>query len=117
MWAGGGADREIYYERMLAAAVRAADPFLQVRERWVVRRLSPYCSRVELAQMPKDHDKAKLLRAMGRELANVHWGSAKAVPAVRRDLARRKAGWLKQAAAIMVAAVKQDWREWRKDGG
>ena len=117
VWAGGKADQEIYYGRLLAEAVRAADPFLQVRDRWIVRRLSPYCSRVELAQMPKDHDKAKLLRAMGRELANVHWGSPKAVGAVRRDLGKRKAGWLKQAAAIMVAATKQDWQEWRKSGG
>ena len=113
-WAGGLANHEIYYEPILSNAVRAPDPFLGVQEGWVMRRLSPYCSRIELAQLPRGHDGEKLLRAMGRELANVHLGARRAVAAVRRDLPARKAGWLAQAAKVMAEATLNDWREWRK---
>jgi hypothetical protein len=114
VWAGGLSNKEIYYAKILAGAVRAPDPFLVARDGWVSRRLSPYCSRIELVQLPRGHDEARLLRAMGKELANVHLGSRKAIPAVRRDLRTRKTGWLNEAAAKMAAATTKDWQEWRK---
>ena len=40
---------EIRYPWLLARAVRCPDPFVHLRGRWVVRRLSPHCSRIELA--------------------------------------------------------------------
>jgi hypothetical protein len=108
---------EIYYERILASAVRAPDPFLAMKEGWVLRRLSPYCSRIELSDLPRGHDEEKLLRAMGRELANVHLGAGRAVGRVRRDLAQRKGKWLHEATKVMAEATLKDWNEWRKDGG
>ncbi|MGD0412621.1 MAG: DUF2252 family protein [Verrucomicrobiota bacterium] len=113
-WAGGVSNDQIYYMPILSIAVRAPDPFLGVREGWVLRRLSPYCSRIELAQLPRGHDEEKLLRAMGRELANVHLGTPRAVAAVRRDLRRRDPKWLGQTTAVMAEATLDDWREWRK---
>jgi Uncharacterized protein conserved in bacteria (DUF2252) len=115
-WAADASDRKIYYSRILKRAVRTPDPFLTLRDGWVVRRLSPYCGRVELAQMPRNHDVEKLLRAMGRELANIHLGSPQALQAVRRDLSSRKPEWLSAAAAIMADATLADWREWQKAG-
>ena len=116
-WAGGLSSNEIYYERILASAVRAPDPFLAMKEGWVLRRLSPYCSRIELSDLPRGHDEEKLLRAMGRELANVHLGAGRAVGRVRRDLAQRKGKWLHEATKVMAEATLKDWNEWRKDGG
>ncbi len=113
-WAGGLSNNEIYYSRIVSTSVRMPDPFLEVNDGWVLRRLSPYCSRIELAQLPRSHDGEKLLRAMGRELANVHLGTRRAVAAVRRDLQRRKPKWLRQAAEVMAEATFKDWREWRK---
>jgi hypothetical protein len=113
-WAAGVLNDEIYYMRIVGNAVRAPDPFLAVQEGWVLRRLSPYCSRIELSQMPRGHDEEKLLRAMGRELANIHLGTPRAVAAVRRDLARRKSEWLGESAAVMADATLKDWKEWRK---
>lgn len=113
-WAGGLLARKIYYMPILSNAVRAPDPFLRVQEGWVTRRLSPYCSRIELSQLPRGHDEEKLLRAMGRELANIHLGSRRAVAAVRRDLRRRDPNWLGQAAKVMAEATRKDWEEWRK---
>ena len=80
---------------------------------WVLRRLSPYCSRIELSQLPRRRDEAKLLRAMGRELANVHLGTRRAMHSVRRDLAKRSSTWLRQAAQAMVEATLKDWKEWK----
>ena len=113
-WAGGLSNNEIYYSRIVSASVRMPDPFLEVNDGWVLRRLSPYCSRIELAQLPRGHDEEKLLRAMGRELANVHLGTRRAVAAVRRDLQQRKTKWLRQAAEVMAEATFKDWKEWRK---
>jgi hypothetical protein len=114
-WAGGLPDEKIYYMPILSNAVRAPDPFLGVHEGWVLRRLSPYCSRIELAQLPRGHDEEKLLRAMGRELANVHLGARRAMAAVKRDLRRRKSQWLDQAARVMAEATVDEWEEWKKN--
>jgi uncharacterized protein (DUF2252 family) len=113
-WAGGLSNKEIYYSRILANAVRTPDPFLAVKNGWVLRRLSPYCSRIELWQLPRSHDAEKLSHAMGRELANVHCGTRRAVAAVRRDLSQRKSNWLRHASEVMVEATLKDWKEWQK---
>jgi len=113
-WAGGRIERRIYYSRMIATAVRAPDPFLEIKDGWVMRRLAPYCSRIELSQLPRSRDEEELLLAMGRELANAHLGSSRAVAAVRRDLRRRKSKWLRQAVEAMAKATRDDWREWRE---
>ena len=113
-WAGGVADDEIFYPRIMANAVRTADPFLAVDGKWVLRRLSPYCSRIELSHLPRSHDAQELLRAMGWELANVHLGTRRAVAAVQRDLPKRKPKWLRQAAGIMLEATLKDWKEWQQ---
>jgi len=115
VWAEGRTGPvDIYYQAILTHAVRCPDPFVQLRGRWVVRRLSPHCSRIELAMLPRNRDESKLLFAMGWETANVHLGSREAVKAIRKHLARQKSEWLHSAATNMVKAVKQDWQAWRK---
>jgi hypothetical protein len=114
VWAAGLRDKQIYYTRIVAQAVRAPDPFLGVSGGWVLRRLSPYCSRIELSQLPRTRDEEKLLRAMGWELANIHLGTRGAARSVRRDLAGRKSNWLREATELMAEAVEKDWKEWRK---
>ena len=116
-WAGESPDAEIYYSEMLRRAVRAPDPFLVGHDHWVVRRLSPYCSRIELHLLPRGQDEARLLRAMGRELANVHLGTPRSAAVVRADVARRKPQWLRETAETMLGATLKDWKEWRKRNG
>ena len=83
----GGAG-EILYQKILGTSVRVLDPWVQLSGSWIVRRLAPDCSRVELAALPKDRDEQKLLHAMGQETANVHAGDAQAKAAIRADLQR-----------------------------
>ena len=103
----------IYYQEALDRAVRCPDPFVGVRGRWVVRRLAPDCSRIELSSLPDKRDAVRLLYAMGWETANVHLGSAKA-SVIEADLAKRPAGWLHAAAGILAESVEDDWNAWRK---
>lgn len=115
LWAndGKGADT-ILYQTVLDQAVRCLDPFVHFQDGWIVRRLSPYCSRIELASLPKRRDEYRLLQAMGWETANVHLGSKPAIKAVLHDLGRRPAAWLRSAAKAMVKATIKDWEDWKQ---
>ena len=102
----------ILYQEVLDRAVRCCDPFVKLRGRWLVRRLAPDCSRIELASLPAKHDAAKLLHSMGFEVANVHLGAREA-RVLLEDLKKRKPGWLHSAAQAMVKSVIGDWQDWR----
>ncbi len=116
VWACGGRATAIRYQEALDAAVRCPDPFVHVKRRWIVRRLAPDCSRIELFELPRERDEERLLHAMGWETANVHLGTAKPGRLLadldRRE--RREEGWLLAAADRMLAAVDDDWRALRK---
>lgn len=109
----GRGDSVILYQSIVDQAVHCRDPFLRVHGNWLIRRLSPYCSRIELALLPKKYDEGRLLYAMGFETANVHLGTPRMQPVLRRDLANRKAKWLRLAMKAMTHATMSDWREWR----
>lgn len=114
VWAHGRRGGEkILYQEIITRAVRVLDPFVHLRGRWIVRRLAPHCSRIELASLAEKRDERRLLHAMGFETANVHLGTKSTVAAVRRDLKKRPPDWLHAAARKMVKAMRQDWDEWR----
>jgi len=115
VWANEGkGPQKIFYEGIITKAARALDPFVHLRGRWIVRRLSPHCCRVELAALPEKRDEERLLYAMGFETANIHLGSNDAMKSVRRDLSKRKPDWLHEAAQEMTKAVLMDWEEWKE---
>lgn len=107
------APERIRYEDILDHSIRARDPFVHLRGRWIVRRLAPDCSRVELSSMPRERDEAKLLHAMGYETANVHLGTPRAGKAILKDLDKRVVHWLHVASTNMVQATTEDWKHWR----
>jgi hypothetical protein len=111
-WAQGRDNQTIRYQQALDTAVRDIDPMVRLQGRWIVRRLAPDCSKIDLAQFPRERDETRLLHAMGWETANVHLGAGQA-KAVTADLATRRGPWLHKAAAAMVAATKADWKEWQ----
>ncbi|HUJ53116.1 MAG TPA: DUF2252 family protein [Steroidobacteraceae bacterium] len=106
--------RSTRYAELISRAVRAPDPFLHVRTGWLIRRLAPDCSRIELASLPRNRDEARLLWMMGWETANVHLGTPVQRKRIIADLRRRKGSWLAKAAGRMAQAVERDWRTWRK---
>jgi uncharacterized protein (DUF2252 family) len=115
-WAMEETMDELFYEEILERAVRCRDPWVRVRGRWLIRRLAPDCGRVELATLAKSLEAEHLLHAMGQETANIHLGSSKSIKAIRKDLAKRKPGWLRRAAKEMGAALRADWKQWANRG-
>jgi hypothetical protein len=114
-WAAGKkASQRIRYGEILSTAVRCRDPFVHQQGKWIVRRLAPDCSRVELRSMPKVRDEAKLLYAMGVETANIHLGSKGAAKGIKASLRKLPQFWLHEAAETMLAATMKDWKAWRK---
>ena len=81
---------------------------------WLLRRLAPDCSRIELVSLPGSRDEERLLYSMGWETANIHFGTPRAIPAIKRDLAKRPGNWLHKAAKAMLRATERDWREWKR---
>jgi hypothetical protein len=112
-WASGqGGPRRRLHREILARTIRCPDPFVKIHGRWVVRRLAPDCSRIELDSLPAGQDQRRLLSAMGGETANVHLGSAQA-RTLLRHLDALRSSWLHDAASEMVDVVRADWRSFR----
>lgn len=116
-WAmGKQGPTEIFYQTILGRAVRCPDPFVQLRGRWIVRRLSPHCSRIELTTLKAHAAELRLLVAMGRETANVHLGTRSARKPILGHVRKQKAKWLHRATLQMLEAIRADWKDWAKHG-
>jgi hypothetical protein len=107
---------EILYQTIINHAVRCPDPFVQLRARWLVRRLSPHCSRIELATLQAPGKELRLLHAMGWDTANIHLGTRRKSKQILGHLNKQRPKWLHEAADDMVTAVISDWKTWKKDG-
>jgi hypothetical protein len=118
VWAGhADPGLSLQYQRILNQAVRSPDPLARVAGNWLVRRLSPDCSRIELADLPARRDELRLLYCMGWETANIHLGTPKVRSRVAADLGKRRSGWLLKASRAMVQLVLDDWKRWRRATG
>ena len=115
-WAAGDPGAvPIHYPTIVRRAVRCADPFLEIRGRWVLRRLAPDCSRIEFTVARLASEQTELLHAMGAETANVHLGSGTSrMRAVTADLDERPADWLKVASRAMERATTADYLDWQR---
>lgn len=113
-WAEGSRIKKTFYQDMLTNAVRCDDPFVAVIRAWVLRRLAPDCSKIDISSLPQQRDERVLLHAMGAELANIHLGSKGAARLITRHLDKSPKGWLPEAAKDMSAAIRKDWKDWRE---
>jgi hypothetical protein len=112
-WARGRPKERAYSVRLLEHSVRQPDPYYAVEDGWVIRRLGPHCGRIELAELPKRRDERLILRAMGRETANLHLATPDQRTSLLHDLTKRKSDWLLNAAHAMSKATEQDWDRFR----
>jgi hypothetical protein len=112
VWAAAGkGTAPIRYQEILEGSVRCMDPFVRLQKRWIVRRLAPDCSRIELSSLPAQHDTLRLLHSMGWETANIHLGTLKPLT-ILADLKKRPKGWLLQAARQMEKSVMGDFEDY-----
>jgi hypothetical protein len=112
--AGQTNSQKTWISEIVEAAVRIPDPFFHTQNGWIIRRLSPHCSRIELSSLPATSDEERLLHAMGSETANIHLGSRRAVRSILRDIATRSVRELHVTVKDLVSVVIRDWGTWRK---
>jgi hypothetical protein len=114
VWFRNSSSDDLHGARLVDRAIRVKDPCVRFHRSWLVRRLAPDCSRVELASLPEERDESRLLYDMGWETANMHFGTPSAISKIKRDLAKRRGRWLHKAAKAMFKVTIEDWEEWRK---
>ena len=114
LWSRDTPGARIRYAEILQRAVRVPDPCLSVHGNWLIRRLAPDCSRIELASLPRGQDQGRLLWMMGWEAANMHLGTPSQRRRILADLGRRKNAWLAKGAHRMLDAMTREWRKWCK---
>jgi hypothetical protein len=105
-----------WLEKVVQSAVRCADPYYEVRRDWLVRRLGPDCSRIDIDELVHHEDLASLLYCMGQETANIHLGSPKGRKRIREAWKHQSADWLEAAAHLMLKLSLKDWNRFRACG-
>jgi hypothetical protein len=114
IWARHLKSDRVLSRMLVDTAVRIRDPHVRFGLHWIVRRLAPDSSHISMQTLPEERDEEKLLYYMGWETANIHLGSERAIPDLKRDLARRKEHWLHKPAKAMLKVTLQDWKDWRR---
>jgi hypothetical protein len=117
LWAKGkkprGGKGNAWLEKTVLSAVRCADPYYEIRRGWLVRRLSPDCSRIDIDELTHHQDIASLLHCMGQETANIHLGTPRGRKQIRSAWKRLPKNWLEIAAQRMLKLSLKDWRQFR----
>ena len=116
LWAEGRATPKgnVFLEKTVRSAVRCPDPYYETKKGWLVRRLAPDCSRIEISELSHHHDHALLLFCMGAETANIHLGGKKAQKRITRDLGKWPENWLLLATEKMHRLSLADWEKFRE---
>lgn len=128
--AHGGAHR-LRCAEIAAGTYRSPDPSYHLRGHVLVRRLSPNDFKIEIEQ-PKKKGKAKnlkdekvnalpprqlvnarMLQAMGHELASIHRGTREKDD-IEADFAARGDGWLLAAVTAVSASIATEQKDWKK---
>ncbi|WP_342724176.1 DUF2252 family protein [Bradyrhizobium sp. B097] len=112
-WATGNPGRPSRFEEIAKASTRSPDPFLGVRNGFIVRRLSPDARKIERSPEFDRKLDSKLLRAMGSEVGSIHAYSSEIAEAIVDDLKGRDGSWLHAAAKALIALVEADYQEWK----
>jgi hypothetical protein len=102
-----------WLEKTVHSAVRCADPYYEVRRGWLVRRLGPDCSRIDIDELVNHEDLASLLYCMGQETANIHLGTPKGRKRIGESLGHLPSDWLEASAHLMLKLSLTDWNRFK----
>jgi hypothetical protein len=83
-------------------------------EAWQVRDLAPDVVRIELAGLPRHHER-QLLRSMARAVADVHGAEPQSGRLAREDAGRLDAKELVALVSTMQKVSRRDLDAWRED--
>ena len=110
-WARGAAAPTSRALDAAKGAYRSPDPYLDVADNFILRRIAADSRKVELGEHAGEELHARLLEAMGFDLGSIH-AADPAVPAVRAHLAASPGDWLEKAAEAAAEWVKSDFDRW-----
>jgi hypothetical protein len=105
--------REVRFGEIAKGRFRPLDPWCQIKNNVVVRRISPNNRKIEVEIGKSTLFTSDMLQTMGFELANVHLGTAERRDAIKRDLESRKRGWLIANARMASDATTQEYKDWK----
>jgi hypothetical protein len=108
-WAHRKIPSEPRYLGLARGEYRSPDPFLDVHDKFIFRRLAADSRKIELGDNPAVS--AELLKAMGFDLGAIHAADPRG-SRIPDDLGRRSPDWLRTAAKAAAAAVRADYSEW-----
>jgi hypothetical protein len=110
---GRGSSR-LRVQEIAHGAYRDPDPWYNVLDSILVRRLSPNNRKIAVEQMPHEILSPKMLAAMAYELASVHLGTGDRGGAIARDFVARRRHWLRDATDAASAFVESEYKAWCK---
>jgi hypothetical protein len=110
------ADRTIRTGIIAAGRARSPDPHYRVTGDILARRLSPNSRKIEVEGDSKMLLSPDMLDLMGFEIANCHADDSHAIPAIRTDLDKRPADWLRDAARAMAASIESEQADFARRG-
>jgi len=113
IWANGEKSKRSNFLELANGRYRSPDPFLHVRDKFILRRIAADSHKIELGTDAGRKLHLGLLRAMGFDVASIHAAGLVPVEVLQADLAKRPRGWLNAAAEVAADKVKRDYREWR----
>lgn len=111
-WAHKNEGAAIRFADLATGRFRAPDPFLTIRHHFIVRRIAADSRKIDLDKLSGSGLDSKLIDAMGRDLAAVHAATDGAPASIHKDLGKRPATWLHDAAKTAAAAVTEDYTKW-----
>jgi hypothetical protein len=112
-WAHTAAPPRSRFLDLATGVFRSPDPYLNVHDGFVIRRISADSRKVELTDIEATSGcEEKLLEAMGFDLGSIHAVDKSQAIAVREDLVGRAAGWLDKSATDAATAVEEDYALW-----
>jgi Uncharacterized protein conserved in bacteria (DUF2252) len=112
-WAHKAPPEPLRFLDLAQGQFRAPDPFLRIRERFVVRRIAADARKIDLTKDLAVKLKAKVIYLMGYDLGAIHADDPKVASRIERDLKSRPSGWLEQAAKAAVRSVRDDFKAYK----
>jgi hypothetical protein len=111
-WAHGALHSQPRFLDLATGTFRSPDPFLTVKDGFVLRRIAADSRKVELGPDAGAQLRTDLLTAMGFDLGAIHAAQEATLVRIEGDLTARPADWLHAAAKTAARAVENDFAEW-----
>jgi hypothetical protein len=111
----GRGNQPLWCEKIASGRYRAPDPWYDLRDTILVRRLSPNNRKLDLAAVDDKRElvNARVLRYMGRDLAAIHLGLEDHRRAIAKDLHGRTRTFRKSVRTALKF-MRDDYEVWRK---